>query len=183
METTKVSSKEMAETRKGSLTDVGQSELRRHALDEIPHFRWGGLCTKDVQEVCNQTGDMWGGHRRSGDGVSSAAGPGGGNVRSGGKDGDGWSIVRVPRHAIGDICCANGNCPGGVGRAGVASILIGITLEIVQHQACIRNRHDSLQQRQCSGYRRKSTVITVSCRFGQKAENIPSRLRRPVSGS
>ena len=124
-----MSSKEMAETRKGSLTDVGQSELRRHALDEIPHFRWGGLCTKDVQEVCNQTGDMWGGHRRSGDGVSSAAGPGGGNVRSGGKDGDGWSIVRVPRHAIGDICCANGNCPGGVGRAGVASILVGITLE------------------------------------------------------
>ena len=124
-----MSSKEMAETRKGSLTDVGQSELRRHALDEIPHFRWGGLRTKDVQEVCNQTGDMWGGHRRSGDGVSSAAGPGGGNVRSGGKDGDGWSIVRVPRHAIGDICCANGNCPGGVGRAGVGSILVGITLE------------------------------------------------------
>lgn len=93
---------------------------------------------------------MGSGHRCARDSVDPAAGPGGCDVRSGGKNVNEGSVVRVGRPAITDICCADGDRVWGTRRACHGSVLIRISLRIVQRNASIQSRHDNLQRPRCS---------------------------------
>jgi len=75
-----MSPKEKYHWPKGLLTNFVQRAFSGHGFDEIAHCHRRSRWTDNVQEVSDQTGDTWGGHRRARDRVGVAINPGGRNV-------------------------------------------------------------------------------------------------------